>query len=96
MTDTPQGNRGYPYRAMMEPPRQEPRWQFLWGWILAPLAVLGMAYVLQHTSPAVTWEQILETLAIRNKEKYTMLFHLCLAAAGVVAAVRILGRKDKN
>ena len=96
MSDTPQGNRGYPHRAMLEPPRQEPKQRFLWGWILAPLAVLGMAYMLQHTSPAVTWEQIMDLLHLHNRERYTMLLHLCLALTLVVAAVRILGRKDKN
>jgi len=90
MSEPPQGSRGHPYRAARESPRQEPKQRFLWGWILAPLAVLGMAYMLQHTSPAVTWTQIMDLLHVHNRERYTMLFHLCLALILVVATVRIL------
>jgi hypothetical protein len=92
MTDTPQSNRGHPHQAMTGPP-QEPKQRFLLGWILVPLAVLGMAYLLGHVTPAVTWEHVMDLLHVHNRERYTMLLHLCLVLTFVVAAVRILGRK---
>lgn len=96
MTDVPQGNRGYPSERMVQSSREEPKLQFQIGWILVPLALLGMAYLLRHTSPAVTWERVMDLLHVHNRERYTQLFHLCLALTFIVAAVRILGRKDKK
>lgn len=96
MTETPQDYRGHPFRQIAEPPPPPRKLQFQWGWILVPLAVLGMAYLLGHTRPAVTWEHIMDLLHVHNRERYTMLLHLCLALTFVVAAIRILGRKDKK
>ncbi len=72
------------------PARPQPRLQFHWAWILVPAALLLMAYVLHHSQSAVTWEQIMDMLGVHNRERYTMLFHLCLALTLVVATVRIL------
>ncbi len=96
MTETPQDYVGQPSRQKVEPPAPPPKRQFQWGWVLVPLAVLGTAYLLGHTRPAVTWEQVLDLLHVHNRERYTMLLHLCLALTFVVAAVRILGRKNKD
>jgi hypothetical protein len=93
MIDTPQRSRGHPSRQVMETQHQKPRTEFKLGWLLVPLALLGMFYLLQHTRSVVTWEQIMGLLHVHNRERYTMLFHLCLALVFVVAAVRILGRK---
>jgi hypothetical protein len=96
MTDTPQHNRGHPSEEVMETQRQEARTKFRLGWVVVPLALLGMIYLLRHTSPAVTWEHVMDLLHVHNRERYTMLLHLCLALTGVVAAARILGRKDEK
>jgi len=96
MTDPPQGQRVHPSRRMTEPPLPEPKRGFRMEWVLIPLALLGMAYVLRNTSSVVTWEQIMDLLHVKNRERYTMLFHLCLALTCVVAAIRILGRKDRE
>jgi len=96
MTDTRQGHESQPPNRMTEAPRPEPKEGFRLEWVLIPLALLGMVYLLGHTEPAVTWEQIMDLLHVKNRERYTMLFHLCLALTCVVAAIRILGRKDRE
>jgi hypothetical protein len=96
MTESTHGYRSQPPPQRVEPPAPPPKRQFQWAWVLGPLAVLGMAYLLGHTKPAVTWEQIMDLLHVHNRERYTMLLHLCLALTFVVAAVRILSRKNKD
>lgn len=96
MTEAPKDYRSQPSRQKTPPPAPGQKLQFRWGWVLVPLAVLGMAYLLGHTQPAVTWEQIMDLLHVHNRERYTRLLHLCLALTFVVAAVRILGSKDKK
>jgi len=96
MTESAHDYRSQPPQQKVEPPAPPPRRKFQWGWVLVPLAVLGMAYLLGHTKPAVTWEQIMDFLHVHNRERYTMLLHLCLALTFVVAAARILGHKKKD
>jgi hypothetical protein len=38
----------------------------------------------------------MDLLHVKNRERYTMLFHLGLTVIFIVAAVRILGRRDKK
>ncbi len=96
MTYTPQGQRDQPFSKTAEPPQLEPKKSLRLEWILGPLALLGMTYVLQNTSSVVTWDHVMDLLHVKNRERYTMLFHLGLTVIFIVAAVRILGRKDKE
>ena len=96
MTDTPQNNRGQPPGRTREPLPPKPKKTLRMEWILVPLALLGMAYVLQHTHSVVTWDKVMDLLHVKNRERYTMLLHLYLAVTFVVAALRILGRKGKE
>jgi len=76
-----------------QPAQPKPMLEFRLAWILVPAALLLAAYVLHHIRPVVTWAQIMDLLHVRNRERYTMLFHLCLGLTLVVAAVRLFGRK---
>jgi len=96
MTDPAQGQRVHPSRRVTETPLPEPKRGFRMEWILIPLALFGMAYVVRNANSAVTWEQVMDLLHVKNRERYTMLFHLCVALTFVVAAIRILGRKKKR
>ena len=87
--EKPADKRGTPFE------QPEPKWQFNMAWVLVPLVLLGMAYVLHNSSSSVTWEGIMDILNVHNRQRYTMLFHLGLICVFIVATVRILGRKDK-
>ena len=84
-------------------PRQEPqqpqerdRHVFRISWLLVPLCILGMWYLLSHIQPVLAWEKLSDILRVENKERYAMLFVLCLVVTFVVAVVRIIGRKDNE
>jgi len=94
MTYKPKDKQDQPSMKIPEqpPPKQGLRLE----WILVPLALLGMAYVLRNTHSTVTWKHVMDLLQVKNRERYTMLFHLCLALTCVVAAIRILSRNNKE
>ncbi|TFG71673.1 MAG: hypothetical protein E4H27_04110 [Anaerolineales bacterium] len=83
-------------RKVIEPEQPKQEWQFNMGWILVPLVLLGMAYMFSNSRSSITWEYIMDILNVHNRERYTMLFHLGLVIVFIVAAVRILGRKEKK
>ncbi len=96
MIETPQYNRRQHPATEIEPPPPKPKKTLRPEWILGPLALLVMAYVLHHAHSVVTWDRVMDLLDVKNRERYTMLFHLGLAVTFVVAAYRILGRKKKE
>ena len=77
-------------------PQREPqdRNVFMIGWILVPLCILGMLYVLSHIQPVLKWDAVMDFLNVHNRERYTMIGVLCLVLICIVAVVRIIGRKD--
>jgi hypothetical protein len=79
---------------MDTPPQRQP--EFRTEWILVPLALLGMFYLLHHIDPAITWEEVMNLLSVQDRQRYTMLFHLCLVLTCIVIAVRIAGGKSKK
>lgn len=85
-------------RQQKEPqqPQERDRYVFRISWLLVPLCILGMWYLLSHVEPVVEWEKLTTILRVKNKERYAMFFILCLVVTFVVAAVRILGRKDNE
>lgn len=84
-------------RKMIQPEQPKQEWQFNMGWILVPLVLLGMAYLLTNARSSIEWEEVMNFLGVtRGRAAYTRLFHLFLMLTFIVAAVRILGRKDKQ
>ncbi len=81
---------------MREARPQEPKRRFRMGWVLVPLALVVMAYMLSNAGSSLGWNQIMDLLQVRDRQRYTMLFHLCLTITVIVAAVRILGSKEKK
>jgi len=75
----------------------QPQWQFNMGWILVPLVLLGMAYILTNARSSIAWEGVMDFIGVsKNRAAYTRLFHLCLVLTFIIAAVRILGRKNRK
>ena len=81
-------------QELPQPPQEKDNHVFRVSWLLVPLGVLGMWYLLSHVHPVLEWESVMDFLNIHNRERYTRLAVLCLTLIFVVAAVRILGRKD--
>lgn len=87
----PQPQQDIPPSPQREP---QPKYVFRISWLLVPLCILGMWYLLNHVSPVLQWESVMDFLNVHNRELYTRLAILCLILFFIVAAVRILGKKD--
>ena len=111
MTQLPQPRmpRG-PYRQGPQPMPVQPRprrprprrlnfWQRMhWGWILAPLLLVLAAWLATGIEVGVTWNQVMDMLAVHNKEAYTRLALLGLLVVAFVAVAKILRepRQDRR
>lgn len=80
-------------RLIRTPQEPERPVRFRFGWLLVPLSLLGMAYILHHIRPVISWDDVMEFLNVKNRERYTMLAILCLISVFIVAATKIIGRK---
>jgi hypothetical protein len=96
MAKQPNFNRNTQFqRQQPEPPQQErDQYTFRISWLLVPLCILGMWYLLSHVHPVLEWEAVMDFLNVHNRERYTRLAVLCLTLIFIVATVRILGRKN--
>ncbi|MBN1509498.1 MAG: hypothetical protein JW955_21805 [Sedimentisphaerales bacterium] len=71
-------------------PRKRVRWRIVWGALL----VVAVLYVLANVEGSVTWNSIMDSLHVRNRERYTALFLLGCAVTACCAIGRIL--RDKG
>ena len=87
-----------PQQEIPQPPQKEPqpKYTFRISWLLVPVSILAMWYFLTHIQSVLAWENIMNFLNVHNQERYTRLAVLCLTLIFIVAAVRILGRKDNH
>lgn len=85
-------------RQQKEPqqPQERDRYVFRISWLLVPLCILVMWYLLSHVKPVLAWGKLIDILRVENKERYAMLFVLCAVVTFIVAVVRIIGRKDER
>lgn len=77
-------------------PRQEqesPPYGLKPEWILVPLVLLGMSYLLKNTSSVISWDHIMTALGVHNRTRYSQLGQLCLLLILVVGAYRIFRKK---
>ena len=109
MTQLPQPRmpRG-PYRQGPQPMPVQPRprrprprrlnfWQRMhWGWILAPLLLVLAAWLATGIEAGVTWNQVMDMLAVHNKEAYTRLALLGLLVVAFVAIAKILREQRRD
>ena len=76
-------------------PQDQPRYRLRIEWVLVPLCLLLMLYILSHIRPVISWQDVMNYLNVHNNERYTMLGHLCLIGILVVAAVKIFSGKRR-
>jgi len=67
-----------------------PRRHFRWGWVLVPMAILAMAWMVSRIEPAGTWKDVMDYVGVQNRKRYTQLAVLCLVGVGVAIIVRVL------
>lgn len=83
-------------RPPRKPRQRRRRWRPRWSLLLIPAAVLLGAYVISHIELAFTWDDVMDALDIRDRQRYTMLAVLgCLCVAGVWIA-KVLGNDKKD
>jgi len=73
--------------------QQSPRYGLKPEWILIPLVLLGISYLLKTTTSAISWDHIMQVLGVHNKTRYTQLGLLCLLLILVVGTYRIFRKK---
>lgn len=85
-----------PQQEIPQPPQREPQPKYVFriSWLLVPLCVLGMWYLLSHSQAVLEWKTVCDILRLENYESYSRLAILCLVLIFIVAAIRILGRKN--
>ncbi|MHC4166160.1 MAG: hypothetical protein ACYSWQ_04320 [Planctomycetota bacterium] len=76
-----------------QPQQESPRYGLKPEWILVPLVLLGMSYLLKNTSSVITWDDVMNMMGVNNKERYSMLGQLCLLLILIVGTYRIFQKK---
>jgi hypothetical protein len=94
--NNPFSNMQHPQQETPPPHQREqpPRYVFRISWLLVPLVIGGMWYVLSHTAPVLKWSDVMDFLQVHNRERYTRLAVLCLVLVFIVAVIRILRKRD--
>ena len=64
--------------------------RFRWYLLLVPLTLLVAMWFAEGLEPALSWNQFMNVIGIRNRELYTKLAVLCVLATALIAVVRIL------
>ena len=68
------------------------------AFVLVPAGILLLCWIIKGIEPAGTWEEVMDFLDIKNRERYTMLFCLGLVVVAIIAIARILkpSRDEEN
>ena len=83
----------YQQPVVMKPPRKERRFRFRKAFILVPLTVLILVWVLRRVQVAVRWDDVLSLLHVKDGERYTELACLAVVLIGIVAVSKVLRSK---
>lgn len=87
---------GYPRPTVIRRPRPRRRWRFRWGivWVLGTIFLA--AWLVSGIRPAVSWDDIMDLLRVRNRERYTQLAVLGVTICGGLGIARVLGYGRKS
>ena len=85
-------NRSPPRRqaASVRPRRRRPKRRFRWCFILVPLLILFVMWVAKGIEPALSWDEAMDALGVRNRERWTQLATLGALVTAGVAILRVL------
>jgi len=61
-------------------------------WLLLPISLGILAYILANSDCVISWHGILEKIGIEDKERFTRLFTWCTLATVTVLITKIIKR----
>lgn len=76
-------------------PQKQEQLKFKIGWLLVPISLFGMYWLLSNIRPVLKWDDVMNILHVHNKERYTSLGILCVIIICIVAITKITGTKEK-
>ena len=71
---------------------RRPRFRFRPALILVPLSLIFAAWVLNRIRPVIGWDDIMDLLGIRNRQRASMVIVLGLTLLAILLIKRILGK----
>jgi len=86
-----------PHRPKNPAPQQPPpapQWQFRWGLVLIPAVILLVAWFFHGVDLSGAWQDIMDLLHVRNKQRYSMLAVLGLVTVAIVLITKVLSKKE--
>jgi hypothetical protein len=95
MAKRPNINRQTGRQPMVYLRPRKPRFRFRSSLVLVPLALLLAAWVLNRIDPAISWDNILFMLGVRNRQRASMLIVLALTLLAILLIKRILGKNRR-
>ena len=70
-------------------PPPKPIYQFRSFWLLTPISLGVLIYILTTSECVISWQAILEKIGIVDKARFTRLFLLCVIATAVVILTKL-------
>jgi len=70
--------------------KPKPKWRFRWAFVLVPAAVFLALWIISGIEPAGTWDDLMDFMKVRNRQRYTLLACLGLVIVAIVATARVL------
>ena len=75
--------------------RQRRRKRFRWELVLIPLAIFLFAWIYRGIEPAGTWDDMIDFLRVRSRERYTMLGCLGIVIVATCSILKALRRNKQ-
>lgn len=91
MTQLPNANPqgGQPHVPVPQSLPRPQRWRFRWEIAAVVLALMAALWILRGIEPSFAWEDVMDALHVRHRERYTQLAVLGLTLVGIVLVYRI-------
>ncbi len=85
-----------PQQAYRRRRKQARRRKFNWAIVLVPAAVLILLWIISGIEPSGTWDDVMDFLNVKSREKYTLLMCLCLVCVAIIWIARIFRKDSKD
>ena len=82
--------------VIIRPRKPKPKRRFRWAFVLVPAAVLLVLWIISGIEPAGSWDDVMDFLKVRNRERYTLLACLGLVIVAIAAIARIMRGPDQD
>lgn len=86
----PQPRRPSPRVVYVRRRPRRPRRRFHWFLLAVPLVILSAVWLGQGIQPAATWEEVMDALNVRSRERYTQLATLGVLITAGLAVSRVV------